>query len=129
MTRHAVRQGIVLFGHGSRDPAWAAPFEAVRARIAADVPEAAVRCAYLELTAPSLPAAVADLAASGVGRLRIVPLFLGMGRHAREDLPALVDGLRAAHPGLAIEVAPAVGEDPRVIALLAEVARGGPPSP
>lgn len=115
-------KGIVLFGHGSRDAAWRAPIEAVAARIAARTPGTAVRCAYLELCAPDLPAAVAELVALGVAELRILPMFLGLGRHAREDLPVLVQQLREHHPGLAIEVLPPVGEHPLALDLFADLA-------
>jgi len=63
--------------------------------------------------------------ADGADALRIVPLFLGIGKHAREDLPLLVDALRAAHPSVEVGVASAVGEDPRVIDLLAHIALDG----
>ena len=42
-----------------------------------------------------------------------------MGKHAREDLPRLVDELRREHAGLAIELMPTAGEDPQLIDLLA----------
>jgi sirohydrochlorin cobaltochelatase len=48
-----------------------------------------VRCAYLELTAPDLPA-VARLMAAGATGHAWCRMFLGTGKHAREDLPALV---------------------------------------
>jgi sirohydrochlorin cobaltochelatase len=51
-------------------------------------------------------------------------MFLGMGKHAREDLPELVVALRAQHPSLAFDVTPAIGEDQRVTGLLAQVALG-----
>ena len=49
-------------------------------------------------------------------------MFLGTGRHARQDLPVLVAGLREQHPQVQFEVATAVGEDARLTALLAEMA-------
>ena len=49
-------------------------------------------------------------------------MFLGIGRHARNDLPVLVQALRMQHPGVTFDVATAVGEDPRVTALLADIA-------
>jgi sirohydrochlorin cobaltochelatase len=49
-------------------------------------------------------------------------MFLGMGKHAREDLPELVVALRAQHPQVHFEVVPPIGEDTRVTALLAELA-------
>ena len=81
-----------------------------------------MQCAYLELTQPDLPTAVAQLMADGARSIAIVPMFLGMGRHAREDLPALVTQLRQDYPGIVFTLRPAVGEDPRVIEMLARIA-------
>ncbi len=117
-------QGVVLFAHGSRDPLWRRPMEAVAARVAARSPAAAVRCAYLELTEPDLPTVAAELAGLGLASVTIVPMFLGAGRHVREDLPALVDELRRKHPGVRWELQPPVGEDERLLDLLAELALG-----
>ena len=116
------RHGIVLFAHGSRDPLWHRPMQAVAERIASLEPQAQVVCAYLELSSPDLPSAVQALATSGVGAITICPMFLGMGKHAREDLPRLLDDLRAQYPALAFEVTASVGEDPRFIDLMAQIA-------
>jgi sirohydrochlorin cobaltochelatase len=115
-------QGIVLFAHGSRDPLWRAPIEAVEAHIRAHHPGVAVRCAYLELTTPDLPQAVDDLVDQGATAVTIVPMFLGTGKHAREDLPVLVAELRARHPLVQVHVQAAIGEDPRMTALMAHIA-------
>lgn len=116
------RTGIVLFAHGSRDPLWRAPIEAVADRIRAEHTTGEVRCAYLELTEPDLPTAVGELAALGLRHIRILPMFLGVGRHAREDLPLLMQALHQAHPQVRFELRPAVGEDPRLLDLLARIA-------
>ncbi len=114
--------GIVLFAHGSRDPQWRGPIEAVAARILQHKPGTLVQCAYLELCAPVLGDAATDLIDQGAQRVRIFPLFLGVGKHAREDLPKLVDQIREAHPGVEIELLPAVGELPQLTALIADIA-------
>jgi sirohydrochlorin cobaltochelatase len=54
--------------------------------------------------------------------IAVVPMFLGTGRHAREDLPRLVDELKGSHPGLQLELRLPVGEDLRVLDLLAGIA-------
>ena len=59
---------------------------------------------------------------SGVENITILPLFLGVGKHAREDLPALVEALRNRHPEVDFSLKAAVGEHPRLIQLLAEIA-------
>jgi sirohydrochlorin cobaltochelatase len=114
--------GIVLLAHGSRDARWREPVEAVARRVAERAPAALVRCAYLELSQPDLRSAMADLVAAGVASVRVVPLFLGMGKHLREDLPRLLEELRALHPQVPVELARAVGEEPEVLDLLARVA-------
>ena len=96
--------------------------EAVAARITARAPEARVCCAYLELTRPDLPTAAAELVAAGCQHITIVPMFLGVGKHAREDLPMLADQLTRQHPLVQFVLQPAIGEDPRVVDLLARVA-------
>ncbi|AEG93031.1 sirohydrochlorin chelatase [Ramlibacter tataouinensis] len=113
---------VILFAHGSRDPLWRLPMEAVAARLARRAPGLLVRCAYLELTQPDLPTAAADLARAGATQVAITPMFLGAGRHVREDLPALVEQLKAAHPGVIWTLRPPVGEDERLLDLLAEIA-------
>jgi sirohydrochlorin cobaltochelatase len=84
-----------------------------------------VRCAYLELTEPDLPSTVQALAAEGVGHIRIVPMFLGVGRHAREDLPALVQALQTSHPQLQLELLSPVGEQQAIQLLMAQWAVDG----
>ncbi len=115
-------KGIILCGHGSRDPVWRQPMEAVVARLAAAYPDRPVICAYLELQQPDLAAAAAQLAAAGAGQITVVPMFLGAGKHAREDLPRQLDRLRQCHGGVEFRLQVSVGEDPRVLDLLARIA-------
>ena len=118
------RRGVVLFAHGSRDPLWRAPMEAVAQRAAVLDPQAAVACAYLELTEPDLPTVCTGMVNSGVQHITIVPMFLGVGRHAREDLPLLVAELRRVHPSVQWQLQPAIGEQAAVVDLLARLAVG-----
>jgi sirohydrochlorin cobaltochelatase len=114
--------GIVLFAHGSRDPQWRQPMDAVARRIREIEPDARVVCAFLELTTPDLATAVEELVAQGARRVTVVPMFLGVGRHAREDLPVLMAELRARHPDVEYLLQPSVGEDDRLTDLLARMA-------
>ena len=114
--------GIVLFAHGSRDPQWRLPIEAVARQMLQRSPSALVRCAYLELCLPSLPDAVVDLIAAGAQKIKVFPLFLGVGKHAREDLPILIQNIKVAHPDMPVELLPTAGESHALISLLAELA-------
>lgn len=114
--------GIILFAHGSREPQWRAPIEAVALQISGRQPDVRVRCAYLEICEPSLFDAASDLIAAGARQLRVFPLFLGVGKHAREDLPLLIAQVRSAHPDVPIELLPAAGEYAQMTALMADIA-------
>ena len=50
--------GVIVLAHGSRDPQWFGPIEAVAQAVAARASQSPVRCAYLELCGPSLLALV-----------------------------------------------------------------------
>lgn len=117
-----ITHATILFAHGSRDPLWSRPIEAVAARMQAIEPHCVVRCAYLELTQPDLASVVVALEGAGITTISIVPMFLGMGRHARQDLPELVAQLTLQYPNLAMALHPAIGEDPQVIDFLAGTA-------
>lgn len=112
-------RSLVLFAHGARDPAWAQPFERLRALVQAARPELSVQLAFLELMQPDLASLAAAEIARGASALTVVPVFLGQGGHVRRDLPQLIDSLRLAHPGVDIEVAAAVGEDDAVLQAIA----------
>jgi sirohydrochlorin cobaltochelatase len=114
--------GIILFAHGSRDPLWHKPMLAVAQCMAEQEPDSLVRCAYLELTTPDLASCADELVALGMQALRIVPMFLGVGKHAREDLPILVKNLQERYPGIVIELRAPVGEHPQLIQQLAQIA-------
>ena len=113
---------IVLLAHGSRDPQWREPVEAVARRIAQQAPERPVRCAYLELAEPDLQTAAAELVAEGATALQVLPLFLGMGHHVREDLPRRVAQLQARFPQLSVTLRPAVGQHAELIDTLTRIA-------
>jgi sirohydrochlorin cobaltochelatase len=105
-----MKRAVVLFGHGSRDPQWREPMDALAARLRQRAAAVEVLCAFLELQAPDLPGCCDALVANGIGAVTIVPVFFGVGRHAREDLPRLIDEVHRRHPGLQVQVTPAVGE-------------------
>jgi sirohydrochlorin cobaltochelatase len=124
-----LKEGIILFAHGSRDPEWARPFERISEEVARRLPQATVCLAYLELMRPTLAEAVAALAAAGAKSIRVVPVFFGQGGHVREDLPRLVSALGAAHADLKLVLEKPIGEEPAVIEAIAAAIAAGIPSP
>lgn len=119
---------LLLLAHGSRDPAWRAPFERLRSRLTETLGEDRVALAYLEMVGPSLDDELDRAAGDGVRRVRVLPLFLAAGAHVRRDVPERVAAFRARHPDTEVEVLPQVGEDERMVGqmeMLAREAAGG----
>ena len=78
--------GVLLLGHGSRDPQANAEFEHLVAAYRARRPDLAIAHAYVELAAPSLPEALDGLAAS-CGLIVVLPAFLFAAGHIKNDVP------------------------------------------
>ena len=114
---------LILYVHGSKDPRWRAPFQALERRVQEDLGEASVRLAYMEFAEPTLQQVVAESAGSGHRRLRLLPLFLAAGAHLANDLPEQVGEVRDANPGVEIEVLPPIGEHPRFVELIEELVK------
>jgi sirohydrochlorin cobaltochelatase len=114
--------GIVLFAHGSRDALWRVPIEAIATCIAQQAPHAQVGCAYLELCEPDLATVAKRMVHQGATHIRVLPIFFGMGKHAREDLPELVKQLQTEYPPINWELLPPAGEFPELTQLLANIA-------
>ena len=111
-----MKEGIVLLGHGSKDPEWSQPFEKIAVSVGKRLPATAVALAYLE-HGPSLEEAVTALAAKGAMSIRVVPLFLGTGGHVRSDLPNLVS--QAKRPDVNLVLEKPIGEQQDVIEAIA----------
>lgn len=116
-------KAVVLFGHGARDPEWARSMQRTREHLLALAPDLQVELAFLELMSPTLESAIDALAASGVRRIAVVPMFIAQGGHLKSDVPKLVDAARTRHPECDIVQAPAVGEADSVIAAMAAYAQ------
>ena len=82
--------------------------------------------AFLELMQPSLAECAATLHGEGVRQLQVVPVFLGMGGHLKEDLPRLVASIRRDFPDVQMTVDPPIGEQAGVIAAIARAISGLP---
>ena len=111
-------EGLILFAHGSRNSAWRKPFDRLLKNITKRG-DCQAMLAFGEFMSPGLVEAAQLLAADGVKRAVIVPLFLGGGLHVRGDLPKLAAQARAA-TGLKLRVARAISEDAGVLRAIAD---------
>jgi sirohydrochlorin ferrochelatase len=102
-------RALVIVDHGSRRPDAHAHLETLGRRVQERAPGLLVRVAHMEQAEPSLAQAIEACIAEGAREVCVHPLFLAPGRHLAEDIPALVDGARASHPGVEIRLLDAVG--------------------
>lgn len=116
--------GILLLAHGSKDPNWKLPFEAIREETKRQF-QGPVSLAYLESINPDFIAAIDELAARGVEQVRIVPVFLAAGFHILGDLPRLIGTAKSRHGAIEFQLASTAGEAAIVQQAIASFATGG----
>lgn len=114
------KQAIILFAHGARDPEWAQPFKTIRRNIKAKRPDAAVELAFLEIMEPTLADAVAGLVQAGHRQITVAPLFMAQGGHLKQDVPKILDAIRAEHRGAKITLLPAIGDVDAILDAIAD---------
>lgn len=105
----ADRRGLLVVGHGTRDPAGQAEFRAVVELIQERLESMAVEPAYLELARPTIAEAVDALAARGARELTVLPLLLFAAGHAQQDIPLAVREAVSRHSGMRVRQAPHLG--------------------
>lgn len=131
MMMSQVHQLLVLLAHGSRDPRWRQPFEALitQASHIEKPSRSHIALAYMEMASPSLQDVVrqtmAMLPPQDTLTVQVLPLFMAMGAHLTHDVPPMCDALMAAYPErLRIHQAPALGENPAAQQVFLQVIQG-----
>lgn len=77
-----------------------------------------VRCAFLELTHPTIDAAIETLAGEGATEIVVFPFFLAAGTHVVNDIPRIIDEARGAFPGVSISMVSHLGALPGLIPVI-----------
>ena len=109
-----MKRGLIVLGHGSRDPLWADTLKALRERLHIALPGTEVELAYLEFLKPTLAQCADALWQCGCRDIAVLPVFVAEGAHLRQKLPQLVEQARAGREGLAMQLLPAMGDLPEV---------------
>ena len=118
-------RAVILFAHGARDARWSATLGDLRLRVQARRPEARVDIAYLEFQPPTLAEVIDQALAAGARTIDVMPVFWASGGHVANDVPPLLEAVRARHPGLQLRMLPVLSELPGMLDFLADsIARG-----
>lgn len=115
---------LVLVAHGSRNPDWGRPLEALTDAIRVGADADNIRLAYSQFASPTLEDVVAEAAADpDIRRVRVLPLFMTRDGHVERDIRPVVDDLRRAYDAVEIEMLPPVGALDSFQDLLVDLAR------
>jgi sirohydrochlorin ferrochelatase len=109
--------GVLLVGHGTRDPAGIAEFLLLAKRLRGLLKPRPLEACFLELAEPTIADALERLIRRGSRQVTIVPLLLTAAGHAKRDIPAAVAEVSAAHPELIVRQTPALDCHPRIVDL------------
>ncbi|MFD9911013.1 sirohydrochlorin chelatase [Streptomyces sp. NPDC059063] len=109
---------LLIAGHGTRDAAGAAAFRDFVQELARRKPGLPVAGGFIELSAPPLADAVAELVERGVTRFAAVPLMLVSAGHAKGDIPAALAREKERHPGISYTYGRPLGPHPSVLKVL-----------
>lgn len=112
--------GIVIAGHGSRDPDGIRQFEALMALIRQREPGRPITHGYLEFATPTIDEAVRANLAAGSRRVVMVPGVLLAASHAKNDMPSELLALQRQHPEAEFHFGAAMDLHPRLLRLCQE---------
>lgn len=114
--------GLLLVGHGSRDPLTRVEHDELEARMRGHFPDWHVASGFIELSDPPLSIALAQLA-QGCDRVVVAPLLLFPGGHMQRDVPRSVAEAQRVAPGTQFVISEPIGLLRDTITLAAEQLR------
>ncbi len=88
---HSDRIGILICGHGSRNPKAIEEFANLALLLKSTIPKVPVEFGYLEFARPVLEEALEKLRAQSVERVIAIPAMLFAAGHAKNDIPSLLN--------------------------------------
>lgn len=114
------KTAILLMAHGSRiAQANAAAYE-IAAMIRAAGAYEIVEVAFREMHTPAMQAAIDRCVALGAERILLIPYFLFVGAHVREDLPAEMIVAQERYPQVEFAMGSHLGAHPKLAEIVLE---------
>jgi sirohydrochlorin cobaltochelatase len=123
--------GVLICGHGSRDPEAIREFELLAAALRPRLCEFDFATGYLEFARPTIRDALDDLARRGARQILAIPGMLFAASHVKNDLPWEINSFAAENPQLEIRFGRDLAIDPRLLqaaaSRIAAAGNGGVP--
>jgi len=112
--------GIVVAGHGSRDPDGVKEFEQLVELIKQHAPQHIVTHGYLEFASPTIDQAISAQLAVGTQQVVMVPGVLLAASHAKNDLPSELLAFAKSHPDIDFHFGAPLGLHPLLLQVMQE---------
>jgi sirohydrochlorin cobaltochelatase len=111
------KKGILICGHGSRDPEGIEGFKELVRLLKLRYPNHEVDYGFLEFSHPVYAAAVERMYVNGVREITAIPAILFAGGHAKNDIPYEMNTLQSQYPDLKIRLGKHFGITPSILQL------------
>jgi sirohydrochlorin cobaltochelatase len=115
----AMKPGVMICGHGSRDPEAVAEFARAVSGLKDRVLQSDVEYGYLEFAQPTIRDGFTALAARGAQRVVVLPVMLLAARHVKSDLPMEITRFSADFPHIEMRFGRALSLEPKLLAAAA----------
>jgi sirohydrochlorin cobaltochelatase len=110
------KTGVMICGHGSRDPEAVAEFDAMARGLAGLLPQYDVASGYLEFARPTIREGLDALAVRGSKRIYALPAMLFAAGHVKNDIPWELNTFAAENPGITLECGRDLAIEPKLLA-------------
>ena len=107
--------GVMVCGHGSRDPDAVREFQAVARGITERLPQYHVESGFLEFAQPIIRDGLDALRARGVTQILAIPGMLFAAGHVKNDVPSVLNRYAAEHPEIEIRLGRDLALDQKLI--------------
>lgn len=121
-------KGILICGHGSRDPEGVEGFKELVRLLKIRYPDYVVDYGFLEFSHPVYAAAVERMYQAGVRHIIAIPAILFAGGHAKNDIPFEMNTLQSQYPDLTIKLGKHIGITASLLQLSRKLVNEAAPS-
>ena len=111
-------EAIILIGHGSRIPGAGGDMERVALRMRERMPGKIIETCAMSKLGPHFPEIFRKCAAAGAKKIIVIPYFLYMGVHIREDIPRIMREEVRAYPDVQLVLGRNLGFDEHLVDLV-----------
>ncbi|WP_161635937.1 precorrin-8X methylmutase [Desulfonatronovibrio hydrogenovorans] len=106
------KKAVIILAHGSRNHQARESFLNMVEVVGKRAKGCSITPAFFSLGGPSLESVVQELVSTKYSEITIFPYFLFDGNHVLKDIPALVNGLQAAHPDVVFRLLDSLEHEP-----------------